>query len=1577
MAQRNIDYGAYPDDGNANSIRDAFIATQDNFTELFNQPQAGVSQLVGGAGITLYNASGVAQAQLAGNVNVSANIYKITFQAGDPANPASLGAQFLTFNGNTTATIDSSNPGTIPDVVLDISPGFLANFQVANLFVSNKAIIGSNTVVYSNLQPVLTVAGSNTANNIPTGNIVTDHLKTTPLGRVVGNVSLQDAPYTNVGGIIYNNYSTVPYLASQGIQVLSSNPDFFRYDTGNFNLLVPNISTNNITVSGNINGNFTGNISGNVTVAGLDRGLAIKSGSGLTTALSTGNSVSTTIASNASSGATIINITSVAGISVGQSVSSSISNLIASGTLVSNVWGSNNNVELDSPITNNATISDPITFTTLVGFLRYTTSGVFQAVTTTVSYIGSNVIISAGAGLTLSNTASNLLILNNVSSFNTSTGALRVNGGAGISQALNVGANINANSLNIGNGAPTGNLGAFRVVANGEVATTSTAPVNTGSELSSGALRVAGGVSVGNNLYVGSLTNSSNSISGALRVVGGTGIGDNLFVGNGISGTTLKIGGNASQGGVANFAVSSTGVLTVSATNSGNVSNANYSIVTSGGILANSDLRVSGVTNSIDTTTGALIVAGGAGISGNLNVGGRFVSSDQVAFTSLTDSLDSSNGAVTVSGGVGIAKKLNVGTSITTDAIYVGNNSGNSGFVNGILSIQSNGNILTTSLNTVIFPTNASNLGIGLQANTMTLGAPSSLLLLNSSTIAANGQTTQNIFETDVATLNFVGSATSVFIGANSGTVTLRNPTLVGTQSTQNVYNTTASTVNAFGAATLLNLGQNSGIATLRNPTLVGTETSQNVYNSTATTVNAFGTATSLNMGSSSGTATLRNPTLVGTETSQNVYNTTATTVNAFGEATAINMGNLNSTLTLRSSTVVGAAGQINQNLFNTVATTVNAFGAASTVNFASNVDPTINIGNGGSAGSVKIYSTLNASSNTYTNGALQVSGGAGFAKDVYIGGNLYLVGSNSNGTVSNTKIEIQNTSDSANATDTSASISTTGGVSIAKSLNVGANIRANYLGVGGNSGFNGSGETISFSGNSSVSNIDSTAATLNVANSTVGTINFGSAASNINIGVDSVGSRLTIRNGNVIGANSTQLLYDGVATTMNFARAATSITMGAVTGTMTLQNPTVVGTQATQNLHNTVASTMNFAGQASSLNMGLNSGTATLRNPTLVGTETTQNVYNSTATTVNAFGAATSLNVGSTSGTMTINNPTVVGTQTTQNVYNSTATTVNAFGAATSLNVGSTSGTMTINNPTVVGTQATQNLFNSTATTINFGGAASTILVGASGGVANFAGTINVVGNVNGNNIAGIIRPTGGNGTAGIIFPADPGGGSGDLATIKYYAYSGEATVLELAVTNDNDDIIKLNASGGTEIIGTATIGNVAATNVNVSSTLTTTNITTGSSSTAGNITGNWTLTAGSRLAATYADLAEYYSADAPIEKGRVVEIGGTEEITMCNTFMSTRVAGVVTTEPAYVMNSMNNYVYPVCVALVGRIPVKVRGKIKKGDMLVSSINGCAIATSNPVLGSIIGKALQDYDSTEEGTIQVMIGRN
>jgi len=182
----------------------------------------------------------------------------------------------------------------------------------------------------------------------------------------------------------------------------------------------------------------------------------------------------------------------------------------------------------------------------------------------------------------------------------------------------------------------------------------------------------------------------------------------------------------------------------------------------------------------------------------------------------------------------------------------------------------------------------------------------------------------------------------------------------------------------------------------------------------------------------------------------------------------------------------------------------------------------------------------------------------------------------------------------------------------------------------------------------------------------------------------------------------------------------ATVINMGDNSGTITVRNPTLVGVETTQNVYNTVATTVNAFGAAATLNIGENSGTVTLRNPTLVGTQTTQNVYDTVATTVNAFGAATTIDVGATTGTITINNPTLVGTQTTQNVYDTVATTVNAFGAATTIDIGAATGTITINNPTLVGTQTTQNVYNSVATTVNFAGAATLVEIGAATGDTN-----------------------------------------------------------------------------------------------------------------------------------------------------------------------------------------------------------------------------------------------------------------
>jgi hypothetical protein len=161
--------------------------------------------------------------------------------------------------------------------------------------------------------------------------------------------------------------------------------------------------------------------------------------------------------------------------------------------------------------------------------------------------------------------------------------------------------------------------------------------------------------------------------------------------------------------------------------------------------------------------------------------------------------------------------------------------------------------------------------------------------------------------------------------------------------------------------------------------------------------------------------------------------------------------------------------------------------------------------------------------------------------------------------------------------------------------------------------------------------------------------------------------------------------------------------------------------------------------------------------------------------------------------------------------------------------------------------------------------------------------------------------------------------------------------------------------------------------TSLGVSGALTTTQLTAGANTTAGTITGNWTLTTGSRLQATYADLAEYYEADERYLPGTVLMFGGEKEVTLADDGTS-RVAGVVSTNPAYVMNSTCPGLL-TAVALQGRVPCKVRGKISKGDMLISGGNGFARPNQFPSMGTVIGKALQDFDGYE-GVIEVAVGR-
>ena len=137
-------------------------------------------------------------------------------------------------------------------------------------------------------------------------------------------------------------------------------------------------------------------------------------------------------------------------------------------------------------------------------------------------------------------------------------------------------------------------------------------------------------------------------------------------------------------------------------------------------------------------------------------------------------------------------------------------------------------------------------------------------------------------------------------------------------------------------------------------------------------------------------------------------------------------------------------------------------------------------------------------------------------------------------------------------------------------------------------------------------------------------------------------------------------------------------------------------------------------------------------------------------------------------------------------------------------------------------------------------------------------------------------------------------------------------------------------------------------------------------------------TLFRGTATESYYADLAENYLADAEYAPGTVIEFGGAAEVTQSTTHGTHRVAGVVSTNPAHLMNSHCEGDNVVAVALQGRVPCKVIGKVAKGDMLVASnVPGYAVVNNTPTVGSVIGKALGTKLDGDRGTVEVVVGKH
>jgi hypothetical protein len=140
-----------------------------------------------------------------------------------------------------------------------------------------------------------------------------------------------------------------------------------------------------------------------------------------------------------------------------------------------------------------------------------------------------------------------------------------------------------------------------------------------------------------------------------------------------------------------------------------------------------------------------------------------------------------------------------------------------------------------------------------------------------------------------------------------------------------------------------------------------------------------------------------------------------------------------------------------------------------------------------------------------------------------------------------------------------------------------------------------------------------------------------------------------------------------------------------------------------------------------------------------------------------------------------------------------------------------------------------------------------------------------------------------------------------------------------------------------------------------------------------------------GTATHAQYADVAELYTADQPFEAGTLIMLsdgGGAEEVTQSLHQKDPKVLGVVTTDPALLMNAKLNAgsKFAVGVALLGRVPCKVVGKVDKGDRICSSdIEGHGMSADINVdeytWKHVIGRALESKSSEDAGTIEVIVG--
>lgn len=307
-------------------------------------------------------------------------------------------------------------------------------------------------------------------------------------------------------------------------------------------------------------------------------------------------------------------------------------------------------------------------------------------------------------------------------------------------------------------------------------------------------------------------------------------------------------------------------------------------------------------------------------------------------------------------------------------------------------------------------------------------------------------------------------------------------------------------------------------------------------------------------------------------------------------------------------------------------------------------------------------------------------------------------------------------------------------------------------------------------------------------------------------------------------------------------------------------------------------------------------------------------------------------------------------------------------------------SGTFAISNAATVGTTLSVT-GNITGANLNTG--AQVVATGnvtggniVTPGLITAAGTITSTANVVGGNIR----------TVGLVSASGNITSAGNVAGTFFIGNGSQLTGLSLGVSvtkfvngtsegniGDSGGNINFNVAGTSNVAVLTTTGAVF-------TGITTPSIAKSGTNAVGNIGSSsnyFNRVFATATTALYADVAERFAADEVMEPGTVVELGGSKEITRATGELSEQVFGVISTNPAFMMNggAGEDDTHPA-VAMTGRVPVKVVGRVKKGDRLVSAGDGVARAAQpgEATAFNVIGRSLVDKSTPESGTIEAIV---